>query len=128
MDKLIELSDHPWIQERWKPREGDWWVWGNGGSFSTIDSIIMRVIKSNLRDKRKNQPIYLPLGFNPETGNWQVDDLILEAGDFENTRKLAYGFGAFIDKQTKEDFALLANNDLILKLTWLRELLDKEVG
>lgn len=138
MKKLIELSDHPWIQERWKPIQGDRFA-VNGKKVGILYEGEYKVSGTNHLCGKEYTPngwrtvcyeelvgknlIYLPLGFNSETGNWQVDDLILELGKTCPIGELAYCFWGW----KRDKLGLDRNqNDLVLKLIWLRELIDNQ--
>ena len=136
LKKIIELCDVGWIQKRWKQKVGDCCWCSTYDEFKYLDVT---------KEKRSGLWIWLPIGFNPETGNWQVDDLLMEIlgyetrksnmeyleQDFRSWRQIR-GEGFVLDKdqkewetpRTKADF--LAHNTLILKLTWLRELIEEK--
>ena len=112
LDLIVKLSDIPFIQERWKSTTGDYvyhrehevlitmgWKWNKSEDF-----------------------IYLPLGFNPETGNYQLDDLILEAGKFESEWFLPGEFRRWCRNQAVEHN--IYDSLIIAKLTWLNELVE----
>lgn len=136
--KIIELSDHLWIQERWKPKEGDW----------LYDKRFKEFLVNTMLGKRKKKwkyhqsyivkyCIWLPAGFNPETGNWQIDELLFDFISKEyisHTGKTSYDYFCLrvdfqnwlFDKrlihQTKYD----KQSDIVLKLMWLCELIEEE--
>lgn len=115
MDKLITLCDHPWIQERWEKEYGDHTY---SGKYNKYGGVLLQPRQVRKEDKI----IWLPVGWNPETGNWQVDDLILEVGKTCPIGEVAYCFWGW--KQNKLGLDK-TQNDLILKLTWLRELIKE---
>ncbi len=117
--ELITLSDIPFIQEKWVPKRGDWYIKDNKLFCLPEDWFVITP---------QRYIIFLPLGFNPETGNWQVVDLILEAGDFTNHATMSGAFSIWLSKsdlKAKIDSGMPAS-DLILKLRWLNELAGGE--
>lgn len=127
MKKLIELSDHPWIQERWNPILGDRYYHKE----YKFEGVVTPENMGNVEfDKATctEPPIWLPLSFDPGTGNWQVDDLLMEAGKFISMHELAKEFAIW----AVEEYGIHPNkpepipNDLELKLDWLRELIDNQ--
>lgn len=160
LEKIIELSDHLWIQKRWEPKVGGWVKTDNGiGVITVIGELVgdYRLEYSdnewewitiegigNSYDKQVN-PIWLPVGFNPETGNWQIDDLLMEIlkskrrmkyqkymsfaeflyRSFETWRnEKIYGNHILTDNVPLEQQKYFFNqNEVISKLIWLCELI-----
>lgn len=137
MNKLISLCDHPWIQER-RPKhinelrsyagEKDGLVWDIVFSFTR--GIIRRSDGSGC-------DLYLPLGFNPETGRSQLDELLMEAvglispanyGDYWSVQAR---FKCWLQNKTgksipiNEGGAIWFDSMEEAKLTWLRELIEE---
>ena len=76
--------------------------------------------------------IWLPIGFNPDTGNWQIDDLLMEISGKTygaNAGMIRSLFLVWLKVKTKTDLTgsegIYMENDLILKLMWLRELIEE---
>jgi len=128
LKKIIELSDCEWIQERWKPKRGDWYYWKSENcdeileltDFIDENSNYVEWVVSGTDDK-----IWLPVGFNPETGNWQIDGLLFEKLGYKNWDKLTTDFTFWI-WDNKEPDDELTESDLLLKLRWLHELIEEE--
>lgn len=93
LKQIFELSKHPWIQEQWNPRIGDYFYDGNNKIFHIVYSNnkridIFRTIRigelnpdnwwdaSNAFLISDKKIVWLPIGVNLETGNFQVDELI----------------------------------------------------
>lgn len=145
--KIIELSDCEWIQEKWKPREGDYAITDYGEVvLITTSQLGEGLLVARTEDYGQTAcvgreyhevGVWLPIGFNPDTGNWQVDDLLMEVlgykGQPDGLSVLRRKFEKFVHSpnQGKTDFEFQAgttrtwDNDLILKLIWLRELIEE---
>lgn len=122
LEKIIKLSDHPWIKERWKLKIGDWFWNPNINKLRRVDHIHLDYGESYLREK--SGFIWLPVDFNPITGNHQIDDLLIEAtklNSISNMRVLRDEFTHWLNGNNTVE------STIILKLIWLRELIEKEV-
>ncbi len=104
LKKIIELSKHPWIQEQWKPNYGDMvyhpnWIKNNGDNFiATITDVTndenenwcsLNFKESGSYSKKElieDGCIWLPIGVNLETGEFQVDELLFKL--IENEERL----------------------------------------
>lgn len=126
LEKIIKLSDHPWIIERWKPSIGDWFWNPNTNKLRRVDHIHLDYGENYLREK--SGFIWPPVGFNPATGNHQIDDLLMEATGLNKSEFPSSNMRVLRDEFTHW---LNGNNTIestiILKLIWLRELIEKEV-
>lgn len=123
MKKIVELSDCEWIRDRWKVKEGDLY-------FFRINKRLFVI--HGKPDMNKDCCIWLPVGFNPESCRLQIDDLLIEIFDKAGCGFLpVYLRGMFL-KWVGEKCNIMKNvhlideSDIILKLTWLRELIEKE--
>ena len=133
MKKIIELSDCEWIQEKKKEKikEGDWIVWHNETTdewSEVLPAILFDEPSLKINKGDKERLIWLPVGFDPKTGNLQVDDLLMEILNC-NQLELAYWIGEKIEKLkwgSYEDHKTLFLGMPILKLKWFRELIEKE--
>lgn len=126
MKKLIELCDHPWIQERWEISQFD--IIYAGWVDTVLPVAFVDEKWDSLEKIRKfSGNVWLPVGFNPETGNWQVDDLLKRFADEQSGGDVSMDDVSRMFCVWKRDTRGLDlnQNDLILKLTWLGGLLEK---
>lgn len=125
MKKIIELCDCEWIRGKWIPHTNDWVIEQNLKSLKfsepyTIDNPAVFILDI-LKYSDISRIIYLPIGFNPETCNLQIDDLLMEILKLDYRKMqidFVYWYG---DTRCNSE----NQNDLILKLIWLRELIDE---
>lgn len=113
LKKIVELCDTPWIQDKWKPKTGDW-------TFSKATEMV-GVVRKEWRGRYESSIcVWLPLGFNPETRNYQLDDLLMEAGGFGELEAWIE-FSAWVIRDVAE-----YDNIIIAKLTWLKQLVKEK--
>lgn len=115
---LIALCNIPEIQGGWEPKRGDWYAIGSKLFCLPEDWWVITP---------QSQAIFLPVGFNPETGNHQIDDLLLEAGGFDDLEDMRSDF--FDWWRNSDSFHIepyCRESDLTLKLRWLGELVKEE--
>ena len=128
LKKIIELSDCEWIQERWKPKKGEYAIWYDK-RFKDIRQEIMTIESIITISEFRKEFIWLPVGFNHKTGREQIDELLWEriGGNCDFSRAFLY---EALEEWRRLELREYANTMIILKLTWLRELrelMDEEV-
>ncbi len=141
LDEIIKLSKHPWIQER-VPEDypaSEFLIYWNrtnrkycpecrcypDGLYCSADGKKLKMEDDGYLANKKEYGVWtwLPLGFNPETGNYQLDDLLMEAGGYKNTFEQDRAFDVW--KHIDYDLDCYMNFDpIIAKLTWLNELVE----
>lgn len=122
IEKIVKLSDHKWIQNKMVKLKniGTWYYDRNW------ESIFYAATKREVKTG-KNRVVWLPVGFNPETGNWQIDELLMEKLEC-NSLEFTYWIAEQIKKLkwgSYENHETLFLGMFALKLIWLRELLIK---
>ena len=117
LKKIVELCDIPWIQERWKRKRCDIYSARGTGHFNTLTSDNGGVFYAH--------PVWLLLGFNPETGNYQLDDLLMEALKYKDGWLLMDDFRYWWTTRQKKCAFHFFTSEIIAKLTWLKELIKE---
>jgi hypothetical protein len=147
--EIINLSNNGFIQSNWTPKEGDFIFDGfkirnlavnnqfKGNTANSIDVFVAPDIDSSYvwkHDFKTVQfrtlnyslmtvvdPLWLPIGFDLDEGEYQIDILLMKRlnlnGDAEMESLMSKWRAANI--WTSSNFI---DNNLIMKLMWLREL------
>lgn len=112
--EIIELSDCEWIQKRKPPKTLPLYLFDYYGikSFDFNIYLIKNVIEKSY--------LWLPVGFNPESGNWQIDELLMEAMGFIKPT-ICVLRDMFIEWLKGNE---TTESTIILKLEWLYELIE----
>lgn len=121
--KIVKLSDHKWIQNKMVKLKhiGTWYYDRNW------EAIFYAATKREVKTG-KNRVVWLPVGFNPEIGNWQIDELLMEKLEC-NSLQLTCGVAeriAILKWGSYKNYRTLSFGMVTFKLIWLRELLTKE--
>lgn len=125
-ETLVSLCGNKWVQNRscktfGSPMPGDWYY----------DKEVDDVIQVTDNDLIKNvdfgaeRYVWLPLGFDPERCQMQLDWLLQEAGKFKNEDDLGDAYHSWREREEGDQLVQMVGNHILLKLEWLGQLLEK---
>ena len=97
IERIIELSDCKWIRNRWNPKGNDlvkfrksdtivtlgvaWYFLKSTPNFEIVFPQDLYTNDIKAVTKTKEEMIWLPVNVNTETGNLQIDELLMEKLD-----------------------------------------------
>lgn len=125
-ETLVSLCDNKFVQDRscktfGSPVPGDWYY------NKEIDDLIQ--VSDNDLIKNVNfsaeRYVWLPLGFDPERCQMQIDQLLQEAGKFKDEDALGDAYHEWREHIEGDNLVQMVGNHILLKLEWLSQLLEK---
>ena len=139
LKELVELSDCEWIQYRWSKFNYIFFYDKIHSQF--LSEFQIKDFPYEIWGCKENY-IWLPVGFNPKTGNLQIDDLLMEIlkvkgkslltnekvtfNETNNSLRTRFFDWWEIKVNKWTDPTKWYYSDIILKLMWLKELIEEK--